>query len=322
MAEIQIISPADNSIFRIQAGTAATGAQMPLIQAQAQIVGVAPDPTLTTTFTWVVNIRFRCVDCAHGPPREINDEFQLSSLGGTCPIAFPRVRGGDLTVSVSANLSAGRLEQTTRGMRIQGVNPQRTLVNAACGTVALQKIVLHESQRRQFDAVAETGISECPLFSGDGLGGVGLLQITSPPPTDDDHWNWLENIVHGRRIFHDKQALARQYPTTVRISAAFRQLVERFNSSRTPAAVIVLPDFTAAQLNLDTIRGYNGWAGHDLFGNHLHEFRVPVDIKGNLQVSVGAGNRGVIAWQRVPAADRPQDSGDPDYVNHVQSQVP
>jgi hypothetical protein len=322
MPEIQIVSPADNTIYRIEPGTAGTGAQMPVIQAEARFSGVTPDPTSSTTFTWVVKIQFQCSDCTNGLDKEINDEFRVTSMGGRCPITFPHVRGGALTITVGADLPMGCYEKITKGLKIQGVNPPRAEVNSACGLMALQKIVLHESRRRQFDAAAETGVADCPLFSGDGAGGVGLMQITSPAPTEDDHWNWLANVNHGRQIFNGKQATARQYPAAVRGANAFQQLVQRFNVGRNPPVVIVLPDFTPAQLELDTIRGYNGWAGRDAFGNHLHEFRVPLDAQGNLRVTVDAANRGIIAWEQVPAADRPQNTGDPNYVANVQRQIP
>lgn len=325
MPEIQIVSPADNTIYRIEPGTAASGAQMPVIQAQARIAGLTPDPTSSTLFNWTVTIKFQCDDCTNGLNKEINDEFRLTSRGGTCPITFPNVRGGDLTISVEADLPTGCFEKTSSGLKIQGVNPPRQEINTACGIVALQKIASHESGRRQFDAVTETGVSDCPLFSGDRLGGVGLMQITNPKPTEDDHWDWRANVTHGTEIFNGKRGTASQYPAAVRGSAGFRQLVQRFNVGRNPPVVIVLPDFTPAQLELDMIRGYNGWAGRDAFGNILHEFRVPVDAQGNLQVNVDAANRGVIAWEQVPAQDRPHGAGtwgDPNYVAHVLAQIP
>ena len=325
MPEIQIVSPVDNTIYRIEPGTAGTGAQMPVIQAEARFSGLTPDPTSSTVFTWVVKVKFQCQDCTNGRDKEIKDEFQLTSIGGLCPITFPHVRGGDLTISVGADLPTGCYEKITKGLKIQGVNPPRNEINVACGVAALQKIACQESGRRQFDAAAETGVSDCPLFSGDGLGGVGLMQVTNPAPTEDDHWDWRANISHGTQIFNSKRPTASQYPAAVRGSAAFRQLVQRFNIGRNPPVTIVVPDFTPAQLELDMIRGYNGWAGHDAFGHVLHEFRVPLDAQGNLQVNVDAANRGVIVWEQVPAQDRPHGAGtwgDPNYVANVQRQIP
>jgi hypothetical protein len=322
MAGIEIASPADNTVFDIDPGTAVSGATMPTIQAQARFVGLTPDPTPTTTFTWVIKIKFQCSACTNAIAREINDEFRLTSIGGTCPIRFPNVRGGALTIAVAVDLPTACYGAETKGLQIRGVNPPRAVVNAACGTVSLQKMVLQESGRRQFDAASDGGVSTCPLFSGDHQGGVGLLQITNPRPTDDDHWDWQANINHGIQIMNGKRNIARGYPAQVRNSAAFRLLQQQFIAGRNPPPVIVLPDFTADQLELDAIRGYNGYGGRDAFGNHLHEFRVPVDAAGNLRVTVGANNRGTIEWERVPAADRPQGFGDPNYVNNVLRQVP
>jgi hypothetical protein len=322
MAEFEIVSPADNTTFSIDPGASATGPQMPVIQAEARFNGVLPDPTATATFTWLVKIKFQCSDCTNGRTKEINDEFQLTSVGGKCTINFPRIRGGALTIAVAVDTATKCYGIETKGLKIQGVNPPRGEVNVACGSVIVQKMVMQESGRRQFDAAADAGISDCPLFSGDRQGGVGLLQITNPKPTLDDHWDWTANISHGLQILAEKRAGARGYPARIRNSGAFQALVQRFNVGRNPPAVIVLPDFTPQQLELDTTRGYNGWAGTDAFGNILHEFRVPLDAAGNLQVNVGPDNRGIIAWQQVPAADRPQNTGDPNYVNNVLSQRP
>ena len=98
--------------------------------------------------------------------------------------------------------------------------------------------------------------------------------------------------------------------------------MQSFNAGRNPAAQISLPDFTAEQLDLDATRGYNGWAGKDAFGSVLHEFRVPLDAAGNLAVNVGPDDRGAIAWEQVPGADRPQNTGDPSYVSRVLAQTP
>src|SRR5215470_4556660 len=322
MAELQFVSPADGTTFDIGPGTAATGAQMPVIQAEVFFQGLDPDPTATATFQWLVSIQFQCADCRNGRAREINDQFGFTTIGGRASISFPRVRGGQLTIAVFVDLPAQSYRAQTNELHVRGVNPPVDQVNAACGSKIVQKMVMHESGCRQFNAPRAGGISECPLFSGDRLGGVGLFQVTNPPPTPDDHWDWRANITHGLQILAQKQAAATSYPARVRNSSAFQALVERFNSCRNSPAQIVLPDFTPAQLDLDTVRGYNGWAGNDAFGNVLHEFRVPLDDAGNLMVNVGLDNRGVIQWEQVPGSGRPQNTGDPNYVANVLAQTP
>jgi hypothetical protein len=322
MAELRFVSPADGTTFDIAPGTAATGPQMPVIQAEACFQGLDPDPTATATFQWVVGIQFQCSDCKNGRAREINDQFGFTTIGGKASIKFPRLRGGRLTISVSVDLPAQSFSTQTNELHIRGVNPPVDEINAACGNEIVQKMVMHESGCRQFNAPRDGGVSECPLFSGDRMGGVGLFQITNPPPTPEDHWDWRTNINHGLQFFAQKQTTARNYPARLRNSSAFQALLQRFNSTRNPPPEIVLPDFTPAQLDLDAARGYNGWAGKDAFGNVLHEFRVPLDAGGNLVVNVGADGRGVIQWEQVPGSDRPQNTGDPNYVANVLAQTP
>jgi hypothetical protein len=322
MAELQFVSPTDGTTFDIAPGTAASGPQMPVIQAEVRFAGLDPDPTATATFQWVVSIEFQCSDCRNGRAREINDQFGFTTIGGKASINFPRVRGGQLTIAVSADLPAQSFSTQSSELHLRGVNPPLDEIGAACGNDIVQKMVMHESGSRQFNAPRDGGVSECPLFSGDRMGGVGLFQITNPPPAPEDHWDWRANINHGLQILAQKKTSAANYPARVRNSVAFQALVQRFNVSRTAPAQIVLPDFVQEQLDLDSVRGYNGWAGHDVFGNVLHEFRVPLDGAGNLVVNVGPDNRGVIEWEQVPGADRPQNSGDPNYVGHVLAQQP
>jgi hypothetical protein len=328
---IEIISPTNDRNFDITTGSMATGPQMPSFSAEARILGITPDPTPTTQFTWTVEIKFQTSDCQPNVrrPVTINDQFELLSVGGRINIAFPRVRGGQLTLTVSTVLPTGKIEAMTSGLRIRGINPMRAELNGALPTLTLQRIAAHESTQRQFRADRNGGIGNCPLMSADRAGGVGLFQITNPAPTEDEHWDWLANIRRGIAIFNEKQRIARNYPAQVRRSQGFGDLVRRYNLANPPTAdsptisVDLLPDFDANQLELDSIRGYNGWAGRDLFRLPLHEFRVPVDPDGNLVVNTDM-TTGIqsIVWERVPAADRPQNTGDPNYVDHVLAQIP
>jgi hypothetical protein len=85
------------------------------------------------------------------------------------------------------------------------------------------------------------------------------------------------------------------------------------------------------ELELDAIRGYNGWVGSDRFGFELHEFRVAVDrINGEIDVEevlvVTNVNeetlQGEAVWERVPVADRPAAPGSPNYVEEVLAFLP
>ncbi|MEI8021840.1 MAG: hypothetical protein WCH39_26760, partial [Schlesneria sp.] len=88
---------------------------------------------------------------------------------------------------------------------------------------------------------------------------------------------------------------------------------------------INIPAFSSDQKTKDAIRGYNGWAGSDPIAPslHLHEYRLARNSNGQLLFNIIPGTHIATAiWERVPAADRPQNSGDPNYVNHVLSQTP
>jgi hypothetical protein len=214
-----------------------------------------------------------------------------------------------------------------------GTNPQRADIQFALPHDTLRRIATQESGQRQFDA-APNGGTGCPKFSSDRLGGVGVFQITRPRPTPDEIWDWRTNVASGIRIFDQKVAAARGYPARVRSSNGFGRLVARFNASRRalklPELTIVLPDFSTGnfnnnlqQLELDSIRGFNGFAGRDQFGHELHEFRVALDNKGRLRVQNidPVARTGSAMWERVPVASRPT-SGDPNYVGRVLAQSP
>ncbi len=99
----------------------------------------------------------------------------------------------------------------------------------------------------------------------------------------------------------------------------FRNLVTAWNNARAAQGLaripVELPDYTDEQLERDTLRGFNGYAGG------LHEYRLRLDARGLLVVTVNAtGTRGSAEWERVPVADRPA-VGDPNYVNNVEAQA-
>jgi hypothetical protein len=161
------------------------------------------------------------------------------------------------------------------------------------------------------------------------------MQITVPAPTDDEIWNWRANIGKGIQIFNQKVQASRNYANRVSRTAGFRNLVQRFNQRRRelslPELLVTLPQFTSGnfdndlrQLELDAIRGFNGWGGRDQFGLELHEFRVAVDAQGLLRVAdIDPQTRtGNAVWERVPVGSRPQRFGDPNYVNRVLRQKP
>jgi len=323
---LDLVAPAAGTHFAIDGN-----GDMPVIVAQAKIVGVPTNVALTTPLTWRVRLRFDAAHCPHGPDRQIDHpDIVKTVVGGTFAISFTLVRGGSLSISVRANIAGRVLTAHSSHLDIRGTNPALQDLRAALPHNTLRRIARFESGGgRQFIAAADGGVGACPLWSGDNLGGVGIIQITVPRPTDNQVWNWRENVAKGIEIFNQKIAGARGYPAQVRNSHGFAQLVQHFNAERhkhkLPAIPVDLPEFTTGdfdanlqQLELDTIRGYNGWGGRDHFGFPLHEFRVALDANGHLRVNLDpSGTKATAIWEQVPAAARPQSFGDPDYVNHV-----
>jgi hypothetical protein len=305
---------------------------MPNVVAHCRILGAPATLTASTTFTWRVNLRFTGSHCKHSGARVIDHPpIVRKTVGGKFTIPFQRVRGGDLTIIVEAYVSGKLLRTESSRLRVVGTNPPFNLVAAALPHKTLGRIAKVESGVRQFLAPPSGGTSACPLFSHDNLGGVGMLQITVPRPTDDQVWSWRANVAKGIQIFAEKVHAARHYPASVRHSHRFKQLVDQFNKARIQkglaAIAIELPDFTSGdfdtnlqQLEKDSIRGFNGWGGKDHFGFHLHEFRVALDAHGHLRVNLSPdGSKGIAIWEQVPAKDRPQKFGDPNYVADVLS---
>jgi hypothetical protein len=329
--ELIIDSPAPFTTFAIT-----DAPTMPQIDARAHIRGITPDPTPTTQFDWTVQIQFDAQTCPpHGPVRTIHPpDIVQTAEGGQFTPTFPALRGGELTFLVRATVNGQTLTASTQGLKVQGTNPDRTLINATLPNKTLRRIACWESGMRQFDAGVDGEVSSCPLWSGDNLGGVGIMQITDPPPTDDQVWDWIANVTAGINKLNQTTAAARQYPGQVRNSPFWGPVVTSYNRHRQqqglPALLrIDLPDFTTGdfddnlqQVEFDAIRGYNGWAGTDIFGP-LHEYRVAFDANGLLRVTVAPdGTTGTAQWEQVPTAERPQNVGDPNYVANVLRQSP
>jgi len=304
---------------------------MPQIQCQASVFGVAPDPTATTSFIWTVSLQHTASTCRHGQPQNNTSHppISVTQTGGTFTVPFTAIRGGSLTITVATSgLAGGDFQVSSSGLSIIGQNPLKSVLSSAIDSTApdpqtadaLKRITGQESGLRQFVANADGGIGVCPLFSGDNLGGVGLFQITVPAPTADQIWSWRANLDAGVQILMGKRAIAAGYRQRVLQSSGYQQLVSTFNAANS-SVTVTLATYTPQQLENDTIRGFNGYGGRDQFGLVLHEYRVPVDASGNLVVTLDAGGTsGTVNWEQVPATARPQQFGDPNYVNHVLTQ--
>ena len=303
---------------------------MPVVTARTRISG-----SVTAAFNeWRCRVFFLgdLVFCPNIPHFDMfNDDLEVTQEGGAeFTPSFETVRGTSVSFEISFTVE-GQASGDSAGARILGTNPKRSEIQAALPHNTLRQIACRESGQRQFDAPADGGVSECPLFSSDGRGRVGIMQVSDPSP--DHIWNWRRNVEKGIELFNERLAAAGEYPSRVQRSAGFTTLVAQFNRRRQQQGLdpvqVVLRDFTSGnfddelgELELDAIRGYNGWEGSDRFGFELHEFRIAVDIVDGIEVlRVTNINQqtmiGEAAWEQVPVEDRPQNIGQPDYVNNV-----
>ena len=98
---------------------------------------------------------------------------------------------------------AGRAEAET-AVEVRGTNPTAGQVAAwlagRAGAEGFDRIVAQESRCRHF---TDAGL---PVVSFDG--GVGLCQLTDPPPTPTQTWDWRANLAAGLALFAAKRAAA------------------------------------------------------------------------------------------------------------------
>jgi len=290
--------------FRITAD-----AEMPEITVTAALQGQGlPD---RAEFTWSATLIYDGVKHtehpAIGPYASANPSWR---------IPFTHVRGGKLTVQVVMRAGGRIAGQASMEWDVVGTNPinaaaiRRFTDSIGANRAAFRKLIRQESSLQQFRRA-----TNLPLYSNDGQGGVGLCQLTVPPPTADQIWSWKANVRGGWRLYQEKERIARHYLNKERdevfpaLRAAWHHARIR---QRLPAPPVELPNYTQDQLERDTLRGYNGYAGD------LHEYRLRRNPDRTLYVTVnGSGTRGTAEWEQVPVAERRRYPGDTNYVNHV-----
>ena len=253
-AAIKIDPPKDadkatdgNPLFSIT-----TEPKMPVINATASVVGIitGADPTPTTEFEWTATVSFDSKNCPHGVATQKFKSYYKKGdtrtiapitskgkvTGGKIVVNFDKIRGGALTISVTAKVGATTLTGETKGWRIQGTNPSKGDVGKALPDDTHRKIACAESSMQQFFPAPDEGNAAYPYFSGDGNLGIGICQLTDPPAEDDQVWNWRETVKAGVHLYNQKKAGAKAYPGLVAKSAKFLALEKAYNDNLKKAA--------------------------------------------------------------------------------------
>ncbi|MFF4403239.1 hypothetical protein ACFY2W_26990 [Streptomyces sp. NPDC001262] len=193
----------------------------PAFTCAARIVGVMPDPTPNTAFNWTmttVDTTARRVTC-----KALEEAPGL--VGGQWTPS-PDVRGGDVTITVTATV-AGTTVTGKVGLKILGRNPDESAVRAFCQAVGgtqdgtnLILIARHETRFQQFDPA--THLPKVNPTSDAG----GIMQLLNPPASCEARWNWQQNVREAADLLSKKRAGA------IGDLAPFRDAAGHFRSDR------------------------------------------------------------------------------------------
>jgi hypothetical protein len=178
---MKITSPALNAVFQITAD-----ANWPSIVFQT-------DATGPHSWQWTVSWNaFTKSGVASTPGNQWDAANTIAGLGG------------QLKVQASAN---GQSDSAS--VKVTGQNPSAQQVMAYLATQAgsdgFDKLLEHESKFKHFGGQGD------PIKSFDN--GYGMCQLTSPPPSFAQVWNWKLNVDGGLALFAQKRAAAIQYLT-------------------------------------------------------------------------------------------------------------
>jgi hypothetical protein len=212
---------------------------MPKIEVSAEFVDFVPDPKSQLSYEWTVSLNF-----TGGPTICPNSSAAThtahTAIRSTTPIGkllipFAEVRGGELLIAVEVKgdgVPATARKALSTGLRVLGANPGIAELQAYVPNYGLlRKLMMIESAMgthvpKQFRHLDPQGY---PLFSQDGLQGVGLCQLTYPAPTAAQIWNWKANVDAGLELYKQKERHARNYPARVRKGNQLRMLVTEYS---------------------------------------------------------------------------------------------
>lgn len=135
--------------------------------------------------------------------------------------------GGKLDVVANAGGVSGSIS-----VLIRGTNPTEaqvtTFLSSNVNSAGFERIIRRESRFKHFNAAGE------PVKSFDN--GYGMCQLTTPPPSFEQAWNWQTNVAGGLQLFAHKYAAAVAYLSrggrTYTPDQASLEAVSRWNGGR------------------------------------------------------------------------------------------
>ncbi|WP_425228372.1 hypothetical protein [Sphingomonas sp.] len=285
---------------------------------------------------------------AHGltrPGRARTHPAIAPIMGNPARVPFTEVMGGRLTVRLEVTIGTQKLSATRDDILIGGTNPTAAELSAAVQTKLMRQMIQQESGGAQFNdgrgGLPATALN--PNWSQDRLRGVGLGQLTNPPPSADDAWNWRTNAATLQVRFRGKRASGSTLHTRIMASARWTGEVGALNEWRRaegqPPLHVTLPALTAEQQDWEGLRAYNGFGvkADGQYLDYIHEFEplLTTLVSATRKAPNGQPMKsppvpdvdaaGVGSWRQVTGAERNtrsggQAPGDPNYVAHVLAQ--
>ena len=202
---IRITAPAEGDTFWIEAEPEP---RMPTIDCQAKVIGITPDPTATTEFSWEVAVSYT----DHGRT-DLSRFGPKKSVGGAWRPDFRNViAGGTVTITATAIIDGKEYEHSVKCF-IRGKNPAKQTVKDTLGQLILQVICYKEA----YPKWQQFGSSGLPVFGPPN--GFGLMQL-DPPSSSDQIWSWVSNVQEGRSRWREKIAMSKYHVRQVKIANA------------------------------------------------------------------------------------------------------
>ena len=319
---------------------------MPEITLQAVVQGGAV--AATTDFNWTFALEYPDFIAIPGSRRRNVRSKQHPAMaprkGNPVVVPFTTLMCGKLSVAVEASVNGQRLGARRDDLLVGGANPSVAELRAAIADSLLRKLIAQESGGNQFsDTGNRAWVAQAlnPNWSGDNLRGVGLGQLTNPPPVDDDIWNWRSNALHLQQRFAAKRTLGTRLHTRIAASNRFKTELEALSAWRRAEGLrprtVTLPPLNPHQLDCEGLRAYNGFgptvAGQYL--EHIHEFEPATTVLTSARRLAPNGQplrsppvpdidaiTGQVQWVQISGAERLRRyggvrSGDVDYVANV-----
>jgi hypothetical protein len=239
MRGIQITTPSEGDPFWItnQTVSGKVVPVMPTIKCQARLFGFPVEPSFFTKYSWEAHVEYLYYlyvgknkgdytysaatqtgtyvgagngNCIQAPCYK-SDPISGQSVGSEfwIPSFRSEIIGGVLKIKVKATVFISEYSDEITVL-IRGENPSAPAIRDRLDNPLYQVLCYQESSPKwhQFYPRSDS-IKGLPVCASDL--GYGLMQITDPPPTVPQIWDWRENVDVGKNRLIEKKDYAKSH---------------------------------------------------------------------------------------------------------------